>query len=408
MSWSFDFYGTLQFWAAVLAVALLVRALGANARVKGLVLLCASSALLLALPRFSVQHLLGLYAIAAIAFLAARSLCKPGGDERRRTFIAVTAVVAVVGALVFFKYRLVQGLILPPTGRVLFFLGISYFSFKAIHLVVEAWKRAIPKVALLDTLNYMTFFPSLISGPIARYPHFAAQLGPVAPGTLKRDLLQGCERIIHGLFKKLVLAGFLFPWSLSGRAHPVESPRELALALYASAFYFYFDFAGYSDLAVGSARLLGMELPENFDRPFLQRNVRELWTHWHMSLTNWLVDYIYWPLVRTLRNTGLFRPRPVLLSSVAMTLTFLVCGLWHGEGPNFVLWGAWHGLGISVVTVYQRQKRAIPVPALQRWYRSRASQVAGAVLTFHFFAAGLLLFLLDMGKLRALAAVILR
>jgi len=414
MTWHFEFYGSIEFWAAVAAVAVLVRTAGGSATTKGLVLLASSSALLLAIPRFGIVDLLEVWAIAAFSFAAARLLTRPDLSPRRRKLTAVIGIAAVVAALAFFKYRFIEDLFLPrPSGvrtpsDMLFLLGVSYFSFKALHVVVEAYKGSIREVAALDYLNYFTFFPSFISGPISRYPQFVAQLGPAARGGLKRDLLLAGERIVHGLFKKLVLARLMLPYSLLGRPVETLSRGQIALGLYATALYFYFDFAGYSDLAIGAARLLGMELPENFDKPFFRRNIRDLWTHWHMTLTSWLVDYVYWPLVRRLRNVDLFRPRPVLLSTVAMTLTFIACGMWHGETVNFLVWGACHGLGISAVTVYQRRKRAIPVPALQRYFRSRTSAVLGAIGTFHFFAALLTLFLFDLTQIRGLFAALVR
>ena len=416
MTWRFDFYGSIQFWAALGVVVVLIRLFGRNARVKGMVLFASSTLLLLAMPQFGIPDLLAVWAIAGCSFWAARTLCSPADRPGRRLLIAVLGGASVLGTLAFFKYRFAQDLFFGRTGATptpssnyLFLLGVSYFSFKAIHVVVETYKRSIPQVSFLDYFNYMTFFPSFISGPISRYPQFVAQLGPVEAGTLKRDLGLAGERIVHGLFKKLVLAKLMFPYTLMAMRITVGglSARQVVLGLYASALYFYFDFAGYSDLAIGAARLLGIQLPENFDKPFLQKNVRDLWSHWHMSLTSWLVDYVYWPLVRRLRGVDWFRPRPILLSTAAMTVTFIVCGMWHGEAPHFLLWGTVHGLGISLATVYQRQKRAVPSPALQRYFRSRASAVVGAVGTFHFFTAALALFLLDIRELRALAAALL-
>jgi alginate O-acetyltransferase complex protein AlgI len=254
----------------------------------------------------------------------------------------------------------------------------------------------------------MTFFPAFISGPINRYADFAPQMAR-DPGSPRADLIAGGERIVHGLFKKLVLAPIVYPYVLTQQARPLAqaSLPHLALGLYACALYFFFDFSGYTDLAIGSARLIGFELPENFKRPFFQRNIRDLWSSWHMSLTNWLVDYVYWPVLRKLRHVQALRNRPVVLSVLGMNVTFLACGLWHGEAVNFLLWGAYHGLGISALSVYQVQKRRIRSAWLQRYFRSRTSHVVGSIVTFHFFAAGLALFVLDAGKLGTLLSALL-
>jgi alginate O-acetyltransferase complex protein AlgI len=226
---------------------------------------------------------------------------------------------------------------------------------------------------------------------------------------LAPDMRAGLERIVHGLFKKFVMAQILYPHILSSEPDRLSGmgPLGAVAGLYAYALYFYFDFAGYTDLALGCARLIGIELPENFNNPFLKRNIRELWANWHMSLTSWLVDYIYWPIVRKFRGLDFFRRHPIFLSNLGMIITFVVCGMWHGEAPHFVLWGAYHGIGIAVLTVYQREKRKARSPVLQRYFRSKLSTVLGTIVTFNFFAVGLSLFVLDIGKLRILAASVL-
>jgi D-alanyl-lipoteichoic acid acyltransferase DltB (MBOAT superfamily) len=202
----------------------------------------------------------------------------------------------------------------------------------------------------------------------------------------------------------------VFPYVLPDQVDALSkvTPAGAALGLYAYAVYFFLDFSAYTDLAIGGARLVGVSLPENFNKPFLQKNIRDLWSSWHMSLTSWLVDYVYWPVVRRLRELEYFRTRPVLLSVVGMNVTFIACGIWHGEAPHFVLWGLFHGLGISVVNVYQRQKKKIRNAAVQRYFQSSLSRWIGAFGTFNFFAAGLALFVLDTQKLERLVAAIFR
>jgi D-alanyl-lipoteichoic acid acyltransferase DltB (MBOAT superfamily) len=126
-----------------------------------------------------------------------------------------------------------------------------------------------------------------------------------------------------------------------------------------------------------------------------------------MSLTSWLVDYIYWPIVRRFRGLDFFRRHPVFLSNLGMIITFIACGMWHGESANFILWGAYHGIGIALLTIYQRQKRRVRSPFLQRYFRSRVSTAVGVLVTFNFFALGLALFVLDLGKLQILVRAVL-
>jgi alginate O-acetyltransferase complex protein AlgI len=418
-TWSFDFYYSLGFWGALGVAALLFRLAGGRSRLRSLVLLAASSAMLLALPRFGPRDLLLVWLVAGGTFAAARLLCRaPGGRTPRRRWLALGAVLAVLAVLCFFKYQPVQALLVGGVdlaeagpgghGGLLVLIGVSYFTAKAIHVVVEAYKGTLTAVDGLTFLNYMTFFPAFISGPIQRYPDFAGQLESGRPDPLRADLAAGFERIVRGLFKKLVLVPIVYPYVLAGPGQDLAAltPAQVVVGLYAYAVYFYLDFSAYSDLAIGGARLVGLTLPENFADPFLQRNIRDLWSGWHMSLTTWLIDYVYWPVVRQLRNLEFFRPRPVLLSIVGMNVTFLACGVWHGEAAHFILWGAYHGLGISIVNVYQRQKRRLRSAPLQRWFQSRASRVVGMVGTFNFFAAGLGLFVLDLDQLRTVLAAL--
>jgi len=420
-TWSFDFYYSIQFWAALAVVAVLFRLLGSSALARGVLLLAASSALLLALPRFGPVDLLLVWLISGVAFAAARLLGRgEAGLTPRRRWLAVGGVLAVLAFLCFFKYHALQDLLMggrlaaraaaAPHARYLALLGVSYFTFKAVHVIVESYKGTIRDVGGLAFLNYMTFFPAFISGPIHRYPDFAAQLAARGSGTLGADLAAGGERIVHGLFKKFVLVPIIFPYVLTAQTRPLSAFTlvDAGLGLYAYALYFYFDFSAYSDLAIGGARLMGLTLPENFNQPFLQKNIRDLWSNWHMSLTGWLIDYVYWPVVRKLRNLEFFRPRPLLLSVVGMNVTFLGCGIWHGEAANFILWGAYHGLGISLVNLYQRQKKRIRNARLQRYFQSSASRALGAFWTFNFFAAGLALFVLDLDQLRTLLSAVLR
>ncbi len=412
---SFNFYSDAKYWLAFVAILVLVRLFGAGRHARKALLGIASSLMLLAIPGFGPFDLAVLAALSVLSYAAALLLRNPAGTPkpRVRAWGAFAAVLLALLFLSFFKYEFVQRAalgILPFLGHgsrhPIRMIGVSYFIFKIIHFLVESYRGKTERLSLATYLNYMVFFPSFISGPINRYNPFAESLDRAAPPARSADLKAGAERVVHGLFKKLVLVQLLYPHILTSSAPGLAglSFFEIVGGLYAYAFYFYFDFSGYTDLAIGCARILGIELPENFRSPFLKKNIRDLWTNWHMSLTSWLVDYIYWPIVRKLRSRDAFRDHPVLLSNIGMIITFVICGMWHGEGLNFIVWGAYHGLGISLVTVYQRRKRTVRSLRLQRYFRSPASGALGIAGTFNFFALGLAFFVLDWEGLRALAA----
>jgi alginate O-acetyltransferase complex protein AlgI len=374
--------------------------------------------MLLAIPGFTVVNLVVLWSISLLTFLVSmflnsQTLFQSSSQRKTALLLGISLVLAF---LAFFKYQFIQALINIQGSAIgaapavfIRFIGVSYFSFKMIHVLVESYRKKIDRMNLLDYFNYILFFPSFISGPINRFNHFSAQINLKPKTTTGQDLKMGAERIVHGMFKKFVLVPILFPYILDNQSQDLGelSLMKLILGLYAYALYFYFDFAGYSDLAIGSARVMGIELPENFNNPFLKRNIRELWTNWHMSLTSWLVEYIYWPLVRKLRNQDYFRGHPIFLSNLGMIITFIICGMWHGETANFLVWGAYHGVGISVLTIYQRKKRIVRSPFIQSYFRSRTSGVIGSLLTFNYFALGLVFFVMDFGKLKIIALALL-
>jgi D-alanyl-lipoteichoic acid acyltransferase DltB (MBOAT superfamily) len=166
------------------------------------------------------------------------------------------------------------------------------------------------------------------------------------------------------------------------------------IQLYAYAFYIFYDFSGYVDIALGSARLLGYNLPENFNAPYLKSSIAEFWQSWHVTLSNWLRTYVFIPLSRRLMQTKLKR-WPLLIVFSAQMVTMVLIGLWHGITLNFAFWGAWHGLGLFIHKVYSDQTRRYTLRWKQAYpLRSRLLSAAGAVLTFHFVLLGWVLFAL--------------
>jgi len=405
-----DFYVSLPFWGAFAAVVACYRLVPQSRVLKEWLLLLCSVFMLLTLPRLDVRMLGILFGICLFTYGCARLLASPEKlpNPGARRGVAASGVVINVLVLAFFKYSFVQHAILRSTALaatdVIFLIGISYTSFRAIHFILEAYKGQINATSLLNFLNYMLFFPAFISGPIHRYSHYCANSAATRNAPFRSDLTAGLERIVHGLFKKIVVAVIVFPYTLTNMGVPVEKMAlwQIVVGLYALALYFYFDFSGYTDLALGSARIMGFVLPENFDYPVLKKNIQQFWNHWHMSLTSWLTDYIYWPVVRRLRNGDFFRRRPVLLSNVAILVTFVICGIWHGDTLNFAFWGLYHGIGISCVNTYQQWKRKVRNPTARKYFASSWSYGLGVIATFNFFALGQSLFVLNSTDLLAL------
>jgi D-alanyl-lipoteichoic acid acyltransferase DltB (MBOAT superfamily) len=233
--------------------------------------------------------------------------------------------------------------ILPP-------LGISYITFKLISYLTDVYWRVTEKGKFIDVLCYTSLFTIYTAGPIERFERFNPQT------TEKRKLLPddvetGVKRIIYGLFKKLVIAdwiGYFIAPVLQNQEKYSTAIR--ALALFGFSIEIYTDFAGYSDIAIGSSRLFGFKIMENFDKPYFQSSITKFWRHWHISLSDWIRDYIFFPL------SG-FSQRKIWLLFFVPVISMALCGLWHSASWNFMIWGIWHGAGISVYQIFHYYKK---------------------------------------------------
>jgi alginate O-acetyltransferase complex protein AlgI len=411
---SSEFYVSLPFWAAVAVVVLLYRLSQRLGVFRDWLLLTCSVCLLLTLPRFNLTTLGMLFVVCGITYAIARLLLDPVRltAVKPRQVLAATGISLNVAVLAFFKYRFFHDFVLNRSAAgfkasdFVFLIGISYTAFRAMHFVIESYRRSVQNPSLLSFLNYMLFFPSFISGPIHRYNHFCDNSPAGRAASVRADFVPGIQRIVLGLFKKTVLAVIVSPYTLKGLGIPLqEMPVSLMLlGLYAFALFLYFDFSGYTDLAIGTARLMGFILPENFNRPFLKPNIQQLWANFHMSLTSWLTDYIYWPLSKKLRTVDYFRKNPILLSNCAIIVTFLVCGIWHGDTMIFVVWGLYHGIGLSVLNIYQKWKRKMRNPGMRKYFTSKLSYAIGVVGTFTFYSVGLITFIITTDEMKLLVS----
>lgn len=410
---SFNFYSDIRFWISFVVVAVLFRMLGVNRGIRNLLLGLFSLIFLFALPGFTPLTFLFLLCLCGLTYFFGYILNNGllADTHRSRLRLATLSISFVILILAFFKYGFMQKWFFNEILRrpyeasdFIFVIGISYLSFKMIHFLIESYKQQLSELSLTYYLNYIFFFPAYISGPIARYGDFAGQLNAENSTALSVDLGKGSERIINGLFKKFVLSMIFYQYSLATIPGSIAdlSPARILLGLYAYTFYFYYDFSGYTDMAIGCARILGYRLPENFNNPFMKKNIQELWASWHMSLTGWLTDYVYWPLSKRLRKIGYYRKRPILLSNISIITTFIICGMWHGSTSNFIVWGLYHGIGLAILNIYRKYKRKVRNKHLQRYFQSRTSTVVGIFVTFNFFVLGLPLFAFDLNTIVAL------
>jgi alginate O-acetyltransferase complex protein AlgI len=215
-------------------------------------------------------------------------------------------------------------------------LGISFFTFEFIHYAVDRYKGRTEAGSPAEYMSFILYFPTMVAGPIKRYQDFLPKVRNPSQDTLENWRL-GCTRILAGLAKKFCVADVMTAFTNHLNKADILAAQRWVLPLWILAYgmKIYFDFSGYSDIAIGSARLFGIRVPENFDWPYFQVNIAEFWRHWHISLTRWLMDYVFIPL-------GGSRVASYHIWANLM-VTMLVSGVWHGAGLNFLVWGAWHG-----------------------------------------------------------------
>jgi alginate O-acetyltransferase complex protein AlgI len=266
-------------------------------------------------------------------------------------------------------------------------LGASYLLLKLLHILADSMGRQ-PAQPSGVTLLGMCFFPPTYSlGPMHRYDEFSASFENL-PGLHQRDWAEALRRFIWGTFKSTVLAPRLSGLCMPVLASPADySASSIWLAVYAYALFIYLDFSGMSDVAIGLGKAFGIDVPENFRAPYFQPNIQQFWQSWHMTLTRWLQAYVFMPISRRLMKTRL-RQRPRLVAGIGYLVTFSLCGIWHGDGINFLIWGLYHGLGLWVYNVLPKALKASSNHT-QVWSVRRFAWLG---LTFHFVCFGWVLF----------------
>ena len=308
----------------------------------------------------------------AAGLLLERFRGRPGA----RRAVLIVSVCVNLGLLCWFKYA---GLFVSTLNAVLPFalsvpeaalpVGISFYTFESISYTVDIYRGAAAALRNpVDFGTYLSFFPHLVSGPIIQYREMREQLRGRAES--REKFMAGALRFLRGLFKKVLLANALA--QIADKIQYFGNPAALTAWLGALAFTFqiYFDFSGYTDMAIGLGRMFGFELPENFNRPYSARSASDFWRRWHMTLGGWFRDYLYIPL------GGNRCSRPVLVRNLAVV--WVLTGLWHGASWNFAVWGAYWGLLIICEKLFL-QRWLDRIPVLFQWLYGFIAAVVGWV-----------------------------
>ena len=337
-----------------------------------LILMCASIVF-----NFGVAHAMGEAAVAA-----------QSGRRRRLLILGVTFNLTALG---YFKYA---GFLLGVAGslsgadllldEIILPLGISFFTFTQIAFLVDTWRDGPERPDFSKYFLFVTFFPHLIAGPIYHHKEMLPQYARLSRYRLNaQDLAAGSTIFVLGLFKKTVFADGIAPYSdhmfSAAAAGAAPGAVEAWTGTIAYALQIYFDFSGYSDMAIGLARLFGIALPLNFASPYKAQSIIEFWRRWHMTLSRFLRDYLYIVLGGNRRGR--------LRTQVNIGVTMLLGGLWHGANWTFVAWGAMHGVMLILNHAWRTMQRASGLPSRlatrhASGIESRASAVLCTLLTF--------------------------
>ena len=334
-----------------------------------------------------------------IDYLAAIAIEKNEDEKVRRNFLLIS-LISNLGLLGYFKYSYFfvdnVSFIFNKFGtqsfsiswNIILPIGISFYTFQTISYTVDVFRRKIPAIFNFPIYaTYVTFFPQLVAGPILRANEVIWQLKKRPPFSIA-NISNGLWLLLNGLFLKTVLADGIAPLVDSGFSSNINTLSALDIWVLAFLFGFqiYFDFAGYSMIAIGSARLMGITFPDNFNFPYIANSPRNFWKRWHISLSSWVRDYLYLPLCGISpkdNSQGGIEPIENYISNSRKTAalfgTWAIMGLWHGANWTFIIWGVWH----SLLIYSQRQ-----IQKIFKIYNKSISKIFGWLITIPLIMIG--------------------
>lgn len=333
------------------------------------------SLVVITLSFLSIHALKSAACLSLFAILAYYSGSRQGPSFGYRI---AAAALTIVGILIYYKVSVdvASG---DQLQEVLIPLGLSYYSFRCIHYLFERYRGTLPKHSFGDFLSYLFFIPTIVVGPIHRFGPFWRDLYQQRWSSTM--LSEGMERILYGYVKIAVLGNYLVSEKMGqfiGDLDPARAPLISYLEIVRGGLNLYLQFSGFADVAIGFALLLGYRVIENFDWPYLRKNIAELWRCWHISLTSWCRDYIYFPMLGLTRNPYL-----------ATISSFVVIGLWHEISLRYLVWALYNASCVLIWQQLQRFKRKLKVPRVKNRYGRWVLDGLSIILTVHVFWFGI-------------------
>jgi alginate O-acetyltransferase complex protein AlgI len=354
----------------------------ARSRLRGLIILSAS---LYFYGSWNYRYVVLLVGSMVLDYFVGRGIEASQGKIRRRLWLLLS-LCGNFGALLFFKYYnffadtfMALGVPGVKLSNFLLPVGISFYSFQTACYSIDVYMgRLKAERNFLNFALYVAYFPQLVAGPIERPGHLLPQIRKRLE-LQKANVIEGGQLIFWGLFKKIVISNRASQTASGAFAeYQTASMLKLFIGAYAFAIQIYADFSGYSDIAIGTAKILGVDLMKNFNRPYSATSLRDFWRRWHISLSTWFRDYVYIPLGGNRRH-----------ATFNLFVVFLVSGIWHGANWTFVVWGLWHFCFLVLEQLLEN------VPTLHRVAEKKMSRFWRQVITFHIALLGWVFFRAD-------------
>jgi len=308
----------------------------------------------------------------------------------KKNIIFSAGLILLIGNLCFYKYFKViielmdvaisnftnLALIKPP--EIVFPLGLSFITFRLVHYIIEAHRQQVPKTSLVDFSLYAMFFPTFLAGPVERFPKFHEQTKGMNSFNVS-EANYGLFRIFLGIMKKFIIADTLYRIIEPVILAPQNFSQTAFIGyVYLCAIWLYMDLSGYTDMAIGVARLFGYKIIENFNRPYIQKNIALFWRSWHISIYSWIRDYFYFPLF-------VYKGSKIKLY-IGIFCTIMVFMLWHEGTAGFLVAGLYHGTGLIIWNLFQEMKKKFPL--IRQLVNRKYLDPFSTFLTFSFVAFG--------------------
>lgn len=381
---------TFFLWMLVpLVPAILLGFMGVSGRIRSLWLIFSTVFMLIVIYRpiaflFQVAGFF-LWAYLIVHFFLRFKQSERGKQKETLKRVYFGAIIAAILPLALVKlnpYANALGIWQSPLG----FLGISYVTFRTVGTVIEIRDGLIKNVKFIDFLSYVLFFPTLASGPIDRYRRF---LGDLEKRLTRKEygesLAEGIDHIFRGFLYKFIIAYLINKYGLVKLGADLSWTATLQY-MYVYSFYLFFDFAGYSAFAVGVSYILGIQTPENFNKPFIAKNIKDFWNRWHISLSSWFRDYVYMRFVLDSAKKKRFKNK-YATAYVGYLLLFGIMGIWHGTELHYMVYGLYHALLMIGYDWLERKNKTRNV-----WGKGWAWDILAIVVTAHFVFFGFLIF----------------